>query len=341
MSLRTINLMEVCGTHTMAIARSGLKSLLPENIRLVSGPGCPVCVTPPEVIDAALRLTEDPRILIATYGDMVRVPGSIRGDTLRSRMAKGARVKVVYSPADAVALAAENPDTEVVFLGVGFETSAPGTAAAVGEAMELGLRNFSLFSMLKTMEPPIRALAEDPEFAVSGFLCPGHVASIIGEDGLRFIAEDLKLPAVIAGFETADILNGVKLLIRQIARGEARLENAYRRAVRPEGNPVARAVMEKFFTCRDDSWRGLGRIPESGLCLKEEFAFYDAERRFDIHIGEGKEIPGCICGSVIRGKADPKECPLFGKACTPEDPNGPCMVSSEGACAAAFKYRED
>ncbi len=340
MSSKTVNLMEVCGTHTMAVAKSGLKSLLPENIRLISGPGCPVCVTPPSVIDAVLSLSGREGVVLATYGDMVRVPGSRRGDSLRRRMAEGARVQVVYSPFDAVKYAAENPGDEVVFLGVGFETSAPGTAAAVGEAERLGLKNFSVFSMLKIMEPPIRALVKDPDFNVQGFLCPGHVASVIGEEGLRFIAEDLHLPAVIAGFETADILKAVRLLLLQAARGEARLENAYERAVRPEGNPKAREIMRQYFVLRDDDWRGLGNIPGSGLMLRDEYEAFDAEKRFSVEVKDAPEPAGCRCGSVIRGKEDPACCPLFGKVCTPEDPVGPCMVSSEGACAAAFRYRE-
>ena len=331
--------MEVCGTHTMAIAKAGIKKLLPPQVRLVSGPGCPVCVTPPEVIDAALALSEKPDVLIATYGDMVRVPGSRRGDSLAARSALGAQVRIVYSAMDAVELAKQNPDREVVFLGVGFETSAPGTATSIGAAKEAGLRNYSVFSMLKMLEPSVRALAGDPEFNVQGFLCPGHVAVILGEDGLRFIAEDLHLPAVIAGFDTADIVHAIRMLMNQISAGEARLENEYADVVKPEGNLLARQVMEQYLEPRTDRWRGLGTVPGSGYGIREAYAAFDAEKKFGIVIKDIGVKTACRCGDVVKGKVSPEQCPLFGTACTPEDPEGPCMVSAEGACAAAYRYR--
>jgi len=335
---KTYHLMEVCGTHTMAIAKSGIRNVLPAFIRLVSGPGCPVCVTPPEVIDAALRLTERPNVIIATYGDMIRVPGSVKGDNLARRSAMGAKVRIVYSAMDALEIAKAEPGSEVVFLGVGFETSAPGTATSVEEAKRQCIGNYSVFSMLKMLEPSIRALASDPEFNVQGFICPGHVAVILGEQGLKFF-EELGLPAVIAGFDTDDIVNAVRMLMVQIAKGEARLENQYTDVVRPEGNPMARELMDKFLVPRKDIWRGLGEIEQSGYGLRPEYAAWDAEQKFDIHFGKPVIKTACRCGDVVKGKLDPMQCPLFGTVCVPEDPEGPCMVSAEGACAAAYKYR--
>lgn len=336
---RPMTLMEVCGTHTMAIARSGLKTLLPENIRLLSGPGCPVCVTPAEVIDAVLELAMEKNVILASYGDMLRVPGSIPGDSLLRRRALGARVEIVYSPVDAVALAKENPGREVVFLGVGFETTAPGTAAAVLTAQEEGVKNFSVLSMLKTVEPALRTLIAMPGFRVEGFLCPGHVASITGEAGFRFLPEDYNLPGVIAGFGPEEILLAVYLLAKQITEGKPRLENAYRRAVRPEGNTLAQAMLKRCFVPRRDLWRGLGEIENSGLGLREELADFDAEKKFDLSAAPKARPTACRCGDVICGRIRPEDCPLFDRRCTPEDPVGPCMVSSEGACAAAYKYR--
>ena len=336
---RPMTLMEVCGTHTMAIARSGLKSLLPGNIRLLSGPGCPVCVTPAEVIDGVLELAMEKNVILTTYGDMLRVPGSNPGDSLLRRRALGAQVEIVYSPVDAVTLAKENPGREVVFLGVGFETTAPGTAAAVQMAREQGVENFSLLSMLKTVEPALRALIAMEGFQVDGFLCPGHVASIIGEGGFRFLPEEYGLPGVIAGFAPEEILLAVYRLAKQLTEGQARLENAYPRAVRPEGNPLARSMLENCFEPRRDLWRGLGSIDNSGLALRPELATFDAEKKFGLTAAPAAKPTACRCGDVICGRLGPEECPLFGRRCTPEDPVGPCMVSSEGACAAAYKYR--
>ena len=332
-------LMEVCGTHTMAIAKSGIKSMLPEKVKLLSGPGCPVCVTPPQVIDAVLELAMDPEITIATYGDMVRVPGSRPGDSLQRRRALGAKLLVVYSPVDAVEYAKENPDREVVFLGVGFETTAPGTAAAVLTAKEEKVKNFSVLSMLKTVEPALRALMKTEDFKVQGFLCPGHVGTIIGEKGFAFLPEEYQMPAVIAGFEPEDILLSVYLLLRQIAEGRPRVENQYKRAVSPEGNVLAQNMIGRCLEPRADLWRGLGRIENSGLGFRAEFSDFDAEKKFSIRYGEETGPSACRCGDVICGRISPSRCPMFGKRCTPEDPVGPCMVSSEGACAAAYKYQ--
>ena len=332
-------LMEVCGTHTMAIAKSGIKSMLPEKVKLLSGPGCPVCVTPPQVIDAVLELAMRPEITIATYGDMVRVPGSRPGDSLQRRRALGAKLLVVYSPVDAVEYAKENPDREVVFLGVGFETTAPGTAAAVLTAKEEKVKNFSVLSMLKTVEPALRALMKTEDFKVQGFLCPGHVGTIIGEKGFAFLPEEYQMPAVIAGFEPEDILLSVYLLLRQIAEGRPRVENQYKRAVSPKGNVLAQNMIGRCLEPRADLWRGLGRIENSGLGFRAEFSDFDAEKKFSIRYGEETGPSACRCGDVICGRISPSRCPMFGKRCTPEDPVGPCMVSSEGACAAAYKYQ--
>ena len=333
-----VNLMEVCGTHTMAIARAGLRSLLPEGVTLLSGPGCPVCVTPAEQIDAVLELSMEPGVILTSYGDMLRVPGSRPGDSLLRRRALGARVEIVYSPMEAVALAKDNPDRQVVFLGVGFETTAPGTAAAVLAAKEQGVRNFSLWSMLKSVEPALRALIAAEGFAVDGFLCPGHVATIVGAEGFGFLPEDYGLPAVVGGFEPEDILLAVYLLLRQVADGTPKLQNAYPRAVSQRGNSLAQAVLRRCFERREDRWRGLGTIPDSGFKLIGELRDFDAERRFSLRVSSEPAPGGCRCGDVICGRMRPERCPLFGKRCTPEDPVGPCMVSSEGACAASYKY---
>ena len=335
-----MNIMEVCGTHTMAIAASGLKRMLPEGVRLISGPGCPVCVTPPQTIDAMLSLTDRKDVILATYGDMIKVPGSRRGDNLAARRATGARVEIVYSPLDAVQIAEENPQKEVVFLGVGFETTAPGTAAAVKAARETNVGNFSVFSTLKTVEPALRALIASPGFNIQGFLCPGHVATIIGERGFRFLSQEFGLPSVISGFEPEDILVSVYRLLRQKGENAPRLENEYTRAVAPEGNPLALEMIREVLEPRDDPWRGLGKIPGSGLGIREEFAPWDAQRKFGIEISDEEIRTPCRCGEIIQGRMGPTDCPLFGTVCVPEDPVGPCMVSSEGACAAAYKYQE-
>lgn len=334
-----VKLMEVCGTHTMAIAKSGIRSMLPENVQLLSGPGCPVCVTPAETMDAVLALAMRPDVIIASYGDMIRVPGSRRGESLQRARALGARVEVVYSPVDAVELARREPDKEVVFLGVGFETTAPGTAAAVLTAREEGVGNFSVWSMLKSVEPALRALIASEDFDVQGFICPGHVASIIGARGFEFLPREYGVPAVVAGFEPEDILLTVYKLLKQLAEGRAELENAYPRAVSYDGNLIAQRMLESSFELRRDNWRGLGDIEKSGFGLKAGLADFDAERKLGITPASICAPTACRCGDVICGRLRPQGCPMFGRACTPEDPVGPCMVSSEGACAAAYKYQ--
>ena len=337
---KPVQLMEVCGTHTMAIAKSGIKSMLPEKVKLLSGPGCPVCVTPPNVIDSFLDLAMRQDIIITTYGDMVRVPGSTPGDNLQKRRAMGADVRVVYSPVDAIEIAKESPEKEVVFLGVGFETTAPGTAATLLTAAEENVKNFSIFSMLKTVEPALRTLMKTEGFDVQGFLCPGHVGTIIGEKGFQFLPEEYGMPAVIAGFEAEDILRAIYRLLKQIESGEPKLENEYKRAVSKNGNETAQRIMKSCFEPRKESWRGLGIIEGSGLGFREELSAFDADKKFGIKpLEHPAPATACRCGDVITGKISPAECPLFGKRCLPEDPVGPCMVSGEGACAAAYKYQ--
>ncbi|MCR5137107.1 MAG: hydrogenase formation protein HypD [Oscillospiraceae bacterium] len=358
--LAETQIMEVCGTHTMAIAKAGIRSLLPPQVRLLSGPGCPVCVTPQEDIDAILELAMERDVILSSYGDMLRVPGSRRGDSLLRRRALGADVRIVYSPMDALEIAAQEPGKQVVFLGIGFETTAPGTAAAILAARERGLRNFSVLSLLKSVEPALRTLMAGEGFAVDGFLCPGHVATIIGEKGFRFLPEEYHIPGVIGGFEPEEILTAIWLLLKQIAEKDPKLRNAYPRAVRPEGNPIALRVMEQCLEPAPARWRGLGMIPASGFRLREALSGWDAEKRFAFRTGGAREagkkdgcgscrgetaaggavLSACRCGDVITGRLRPTGCPLFGKVCTPEDPVGPCMVSGEGACAAEYKYRD-
>lgn len=337
---RPVRLMEVCGTHTMAIARSGLRQLLPPEIQLISGPGCPVCVTPAGALDAVLEFSLTPGVLIASYGDLLRVPGSVRGDTLAARRARGADVRMVYSAMDAVELARQNPAKQVVFLGVGFETTAPGTAACILAAAEEKLPNFTVLPLLKTTPPALRALLADPECQIDGFLCPGHVATILGAEAFRFLPEEYGAPAVVAGFEPGDLIAAVQDLCRMLAQGTPGLKNDYPRAVRPQGNPAARAAIGKVFRLRDDIWRGLGAIPASGLAIRDEYAAFDAAARFGLDLTRDREHRnGCRCGDILRGILSPAACPLFGRVCTPADPVGPCMVSGEGACAAAYKYQ--
>lgn len=333
-----IRLMEVCGTHTMAIARSGIKSILPPSVTLLSGPGCPVCVTPASVIDMILELAQQPEITITSYGDLLRVPGSRQGDHLLRKKALGSCVISVYSPMDALKIAGEHPDQEVVFLGVGFETTAPGTAACILEASARQLKNFSVLCLLKQTPPALRSLIESPDFNVQGFLCPGHVAAITGADAFSFLPKDYRLPGVVSGFEPADLLYSILELVRMIAGRQPELKNEYTRLVKPSGNPAALKMIDTVFESAPAQWRGLGYIENSGYALKDTYAPWDAWRKFSLTPPPEKPIPGCRCAQVIRGTTGPKECPLFGKVCTPSNPVGPCMVSGEGACAAAFQY---
>ena len=335
---RIIRLMEVCGTHTMAIAKSGLRSLLPKNVKLLSGPGCPVCVTPPEAVDLAVKLAMQPGFTICTYGDMLRVPGTVRGTGLLAARGQGASVEMVFSPMDALEKAVQHPEREVVFLGVGFETTAPGTLAAIRAARERKIPNFSVLMLLKRTPPAIRALLADSSNLIDGFICPGHVAVITGSQAFRFLPEEYGKPAVVSGFEPAEIWLSVKELLRQVQEQKPRLVNNYPAVVRAEGNRLAQELMQEMTHPADSLWRGLGRIPDSGFALQDEYAAYDACARFGLSLPDQSAPTACRCGEVLCGKMPPRECPFFGTACTPEDPLGPCMVSGEGSCAAEYKY---
>ncbi|MBR9981843.1 MAG: hydrogenase formation protein HypD [Desulfatitalea sp.] len=331
-----MRLMEVCGTHTMAIFRHGIRGLLPPTITLLSGPGCPVCVTDTLDINAFIALSQQDGVTVATFGDLMRVPGSFT--SLRQEVAEGADVRVVYSAMDAVELAQRHPDRTVVFLGVGFETTAPTVAAAVLTARDRGVTNFCVYSAHKVVPPALDALMAAPDTRIDGFLLPGHVSVIIGTEAYRPFFQQFGKPCVVAGFEPLDILEAVRRLARQITSGRPQLSNAYSRAVSDMGNPLARRVMETVFAPCDARWRGLGVIPGSGLAIRPELAAFDAARRFNIAVVEMPEPKGCLCGPVLTGARQPTDCPLFGKRCTPMDPVGPCMVSNEGSCAAFYRY---
>jgi hydrogenase expression/formation protein HypD len=337
-SRRPIRLMEVCGTHTVSIFRSGIRSILPKTIALVSGPGCPVCVTDQAEIDAFVELVRQPGVTVATFGDLMRVPGS--ASSLQREKAEGRDVRIVYSTMDALAIARKNPDRQVVFLGVGFETTAPTVAAAIAAAAGLNLTNFSVISAHKLVPPALEALMAMDEVRVDGFILPGHVSVIIGLDAYRPFFERHRIPCVVAGFEPADILQAVAMLVEQVEADRPALENAYPRAVSPGGNPKARRVLEEVFEPADACWRGIGLIAASGLQIREAYAGFDAQRRFSLQLPEARTPKGCACGEILTGKKTPPECPLFRKACTPLEPVGPCMVSSEGTCAAFYKYSE-
>jgi len=331
-----VRFMEVCGTHTMAIYQYGIKSLLPDSVRLISGPGCPVCVTPVGYVDRAVAYARDPGIIVTTFGDMLRVPGS--DSSLMEERARGGDIRIVYSPSDAVALAASTPEKKVVFLGVGFETTAPGIAASIIKAREADLKNYFVLASHKTMPVPMDVLTSDPELKIRGYLCPAHVSTVIGGAAYQPIAEKYHIPCVVTGFEPADVMQGIEMLLLQHVRGESRVEIQYQRAVKWDGNPTARKVLSTVFEASDAIWRGLGNLPASGLAIREEFASWDAERMLPVELAPPREHPGCGCGDILKGKISPFDCPLFATACTPESPIGACMVSSEGTCAAAYKY---
>jgi hydrogenase expression/formation protein HypD len=338
-STKPVSFMEVCGTHTVAISRNGLRYAVPSNIRLLSGPGCPVCVTANSDIDRMMAITSQPCVIMATFGDMMKVPGSY--SSLSEEKAKGADIRVVYSTFNALDIAAANPDKEVVFFGVGFETTTPGIAASIIEAKKRNLKNYSVLSVHKLVPPAMKALLDLGEIKLDGFICPGHVSMVIGTKPYEFIARDYKIPCVITGFEPLDVLESVLILTEMAEAGEARVKNAYKRIVSEEGNPEALAIMDKVFQPGDGDWRGIGVIPGSGQDIREEFADFDARRKFaEVDVPPVKEHKGCQCGLVLRGVIYPYECKLFGKACVPENPVGPCMVSSEGSCAAYYRYDE-
>lgn len=336
LSKKPIRLMEICGTHTMAIFRHGIRSLLPEHLELVSGPGCPVCVTAMEEIDRCVKLARIPGVIITTFGDMLRVPGT--ESSLQRESSLGADVRVVYSTFDAMKVAEENKDRDVVFLGIGFETTSPTVAAAIRTARQKGLRNFSVLSAHKLLPPAMDALISGGDLRIDGFICPGHVSTIIGVSPYQSVVDRYGIPCVVVGFEPVDILEGILMLVHQIEEGRPRVEIQYKRAVTPGGNTMALQIIKEVFEPRDAQWRGLGLIPGSGLAVREDFSDHDAQRRFDLAVPPAQEPPGCRCAQVLRGAIRPIACPLFRKVCTPRNPIGACMVSSEGTCAAYYKY---
>jgi len=333
---KKINIMEVCGTHTMAIFRYGIRDILPSNINLISGPGCPVCVTPQSYIDTALELTLNKDVIIATFGDMIRVPG--KKTSLMKRKAEGADIKIVYSPMDALTLAQNNPSRKIVFLSVGFETTTPMTAVTAIEARKQGVKNLFFLTAHKIVPPAMRALVDDKELNISGFLLPGHVSAIIGKEPYEFLSSEYHIPGVITGFEPLDILKGLNTLINMINNNDYNIINEYKRIVRDDGNSQAIEYLHKVFKVSNSRWRGIGIIANSGYTFNEEYEEFDAIKHFNIDCKEYDGSPGCRCGDILKGKITPLECPLFKKACTPENPVGSCMVSSEGTCAAYYRF---
>ena len=335
---KPMRLMEVCGTHTVAIAHNGIRELIPPGVELTSGPGCPVCVTSVEEIDTFIAASKISNTIITTFGDLIKVPGSY--SSLSREMSENADIRIVYSPLDAVEIARNNPGKEVIFLGVGFETTTPTIAASVLQATSEKITNFSIISAHKLMPPALEALVSDPEIKINGLLCPGHVSIMIGAEAYKPIVEKYNIPCVIAGFEAADILHAVVLLVKQIESGKpAKVDISYQRAVYEKGNTTAMSIMNQIFEPCSAHWRGFGDIDSSGLKLREEYQSFNALARFDIQVEKGLESPDCQCGNVLKGLISPPDCQLYSKACTPEDPIGPCMVSSEGACASFYRYK--
>lgn len=337
-SKKNITLMEVCGGHTMSIQKFGIPALLPDNIKLVSGPGCPVCVSSRKYIDQSVAYARLDDVIITTYGDLIRIPGSTT--SLDEEKAKGADVRIVYSVLDALKIAENNKDKKVVFLGIGFETTSPSSAVGVLNAHKMGLTNFFLFSSHKIMPPAMAALI-DEGVKIDGYIAPGHVSTITGSGIYKDIAEIYKLACVISGFEPVDLLRSILMLIRQIEKGEPKVEIEYSRVVKAEGNIKAQQMLEEVFELKDDWWRGLGILPKSGMKLKEKYKAYDAEVMIPVEVETTKEDKGCICGEILKGLKSPKDCKLFDTACSPSDPVGACMVSHEGACNAHYRFNRN
>lgn len=330
--------MEVCGSHTMALAKTGIKAKLKDYVQLIAGPGCPVCVTDQKSIDAMVQLSEEPNTILCTFGDMMRVPGS--KSTLMKAKTEGKDIRVVYSPLDSVHIAEENPDKEVIFLGIGFETTIPILALTVREAARKDLNNYSIWMATKLVEPVLRALLSSEEVKLDGFLLPGHVSVVLGKQSYRYLADEYTISGVITGFEPVELLSGIyKLLVLQLEK-RVKIINDYTYVVRDKGNVVAQTLLEEYLEAHDEVWRGMGTISNSGLVLKEQYAQFDAKKKFNILVGEPR-VTKCRCGEIVRGLITPEECVLFNKGCTPTHPIGPCMVSTEGTCAAHYQFMRE
>jgi hydrogenase expression/formation protein HypD len=338
-SKKNVRLMEVCGTHTVSIFRSGIRSLLPKTVSLLSGPGCPVCVTDQAEVDAFIELARIDDVIITTFGDLMRVPGT--KSSLQKERAAGRDIRVVYSTFDALEIAGKNPAKNVVFLGVGFETTAPTVAASILTAARQGVKNFSVISAHKLVPPALEALMGAGNVKFDGFILPGHVSVIIGLKSYQPFFEHYKIPCVVAGFEPTDILQAIYMLVDMLESDNSGLDNAYRRAVTLDGNPKAQQILNEIFEPADACWRGIGVIPRSGLKIRESYAAHDAQKLFNVELPDAKTPPGCACGEILIGTKTPPECALYKKACTPMEPVGPCMVSTEGTCAAYYKYHAD
>lgn len=335
-SKKEIVLMEVCGGHTMAIHRFGLKALLPPDIRLVSGPGCPVCVTNQQYIDMAVMYSRIPDAIIATYGDLIRVPGS--SSSLEKERAEGGDIRIIYSVLEAVEIARQNPDKNIIFPGIGFETTAPSTAVAIIKARHENISNFFVLSAHKVMPPVMKALVEEG-VRIDGFIAPGHVSAIAGISMYSELASVYGLGVVVSGFEPVDIMQSLLMLAIQIESASPKVEVQYKRVVNRNGNDVAKRILKQVFEYRDDNWRGLGMIPRSGLGIKDDFSSFNAEKKFIINVPESSEPKECICGEILRGIKTPDQCSLFAKKCSPSAPVGACMVSGEGTCSTYYRYR--
>lgn len=333
---KNITIMEVCGTHTMSIYKNGIKGLLPKNIRLISGPGCPVCVTPQSYIDAVIELSNKENIIITTFGDMINVPGSL--SSLKTQRALGADIRVIYSPLDSLKIASENLDKEVVFLGVGFETTSPIIALSILKAKHENIRNFSVFQCMKTMPNVMRKLVCNKEVNIDGFLCPGHVSTIIGARSFEFLSKEFNVPCVVAGFEYDDIIYAIYMIAYMIAEGRSEIKNIYGRFVKDEGNEKAQQIINEVFTPSGSTWRGLGYIEGTGFDFKKEYKDYDAKERFNLNVVNIESSSDCICGEVLKGTKDPTDCKLFSKVCSPSNPIGTCMVSQEGTCGIYYRF---
>lgn len=330
--------MEVCGSHTMALAKTGIKARLKDYVQLIAGPGCPVCVTDQKSIDAMIQLSEEPNTILCTFGDMMRVPGS--KSTLMKAKTEGKDIRVVYSPLDSVHIAEENPDKEVIFLGIGFETTIPILALTVREAARKDLNNYSIWMATKLVEPVLRALLSSEEVKLDGFLLPGHVSVVLGKQSYHYLADEFTISGVITGFESVELLSGIyKLLLLQLEK-KVKIINDYTYVVSDKGNVVAQSLLEEYLEAHDEAWRGMGTISNSGLVLKEQYAQFDAKKKFNILVGKPR-VTKCRCGEIVRGLITPEECVLFNKGCTPTHPIGPCMVSTEGTCAAHYQFMRE